>query len=62
MFICTECKMQYETKPNYCNCGNNLFEENGNTAISEPKDIKETLSILIFAICIIFAVLVWFIG
>lgn len=27
MFICTECKAKYEQKPEYCDCGNNIFEE-----------------------------------
>lgn len=27
MFVCTECKAKYQDKPEYCDCGNNIFEE-----------------------------------
>ena len=27
MYRCTECNAEYETKPQYCDCGNNIFEE-----------------------------------
>ena len=34
MYICKECGQQYKTKPEYCNCGNNEFQE--------PQTIKTT--------------------
>lgn len=27
MYICTECGQEYSQKPEYCDCGNNVFEE-----------------------------------
>ncbi len=27
MYRCTECNAEYETKPQYCDCGNDIFEE-----------------------------------
>ena len=27
MYICTECRAQYKEKPEYCDCGNDTFEE-----------------------------------
>ncbi len=27
MFRCTECQAEYETKPDYCDCGNDTFDE-----------------------------------
>ncbi len=39
MFKCKECGTEYETKPDYCDCGNNTFEE----IISTPK-VKQDIS------------------
>lgn len=38
MFICTECKSKYEQKPNYCDCGNDIFDEI--TEIEEEKKLS----------------------
>lgn len=67
MFKCTVCSKEYEIKPDYCDCGNDTFDE-----IVEAKSLEEdfevekrkfptkkVLSILIFILCIISSILVW---
>lgn len=67
MFKCTICSKEYEIKPDYCDCGNDTFDE-----IVEAKSLEEdfevekrkfptkkVLSILIFILCIISSILVW---
>ena len=27
MYKCTDCGQEFDTKPEYCDCGNNIFEE-----------------------------------
>ena len=67
MFKCTVCSKEYEIKPDYCDCGNDTFDE-----IVEVKPLEEdfevekrkfptkkVLSILIFILCIISSILVW---
>lgn len=67
MFKCTVCSKEYEIKPDYCDCGNDMFDE-----IVEAKSLEEdfevekskfptkkVLSILIFILCIISSILVW---
>ena len=67
MFKCTVCSKEYEIKPDYCDCGNDTFDE-----IIEVKPLEEdfevekrkfptkkVLSILIFILCIISSILVW---
>ena len=27
MFICSDCQKKYDIKPDFCDCGNNVFEE-----------------------------------
>lgn len=67
MFKCTICSKEYEIKPDYCDCGNDTFDE-----IVEAKPLEEDfeiekrkfptkkiLSILIFILCIISSILVW---
>lgn len=67
MFKCTVCSKEYEIKPDYCDCGNDTFDE-----IVEVKPFEEdfevekrkfptkkVLSILIFILCIISSILVW---
>lgn len=39
MFKCSECGAEYETKPDYCECGNDSFEE----IKQEPTPIKEPI-------------------
>lgn len=38
MYKCTDCKSEYEQKPEYCDCGNNLFEETATVKTSSIKD------------------------
>lgn len=67
MYKCTICSKEYEIKPDYCDCGNDTFDE-----IVEAKSFEEdfevekrkfptkkVLSILIFILCIISSILVW---
>lgn len=62
MFRCTDCNAEYKTKPDYCDCGNNTFEE-----IPSALDLADTsrfpagqiLSIIIFIFCIILAIIPW---
>lgn len=72
MYKCTDCGQEFDTKPEYCDCGNNIFEE----IIAEKKvkravKFKQTksnikfdiLSWIIFGLCIILSIFVWiFIG
>lgn len=68
MYKCSECSMEYEIKPDYCDCGNDVFIE---IKSDKPKnEIKENLyfknnlpSIVFLGLCIIlsFAIL-FFVG
>lgn len=66
-FRCKHCKLEYSKSPDYCNCGNNLFEEIfvNSPFIGKHHKVKEFLnasdifSTLIFIICIILSVLAW---
>lgn len=65
MYRCKECGQEYKVKPDFCDCGNDTFDE-----IEEPLagakipaeikrlDKSELLSRIIFAICIILSILV----
>lgn len=90
MFKCSECGAEFEKKPDYCDCGNNIFDEIKNLkeekkeetkesktensykkenvkksffeqypTIEKFKDSLDTLSVSIFAICILFSILAW---
>ena len=37
MFKCKECGTEYEEKPDYCDCGNDTFEEIKPVPVSQPK-------------------------
>jgi hypothetical protein len=37
MFRCTDCNKIYETKPDYCDCGNNTFIEDSPQVAPQPK-------------------------
>lgn len=40
MFRCKECQAEYETKPDYCDCGNDTFDEiKTEVQKSEPKEV-----------------------
>lgn len=43
MFKCKECGLEYNTKPDYCDCGNDEFEEIANTPIlpNNTDEIKQ---------------------
>lgn len=77
MFRCTDCGQEYEVKPDYCDCGNDLFEEITETAPNPTPAVKSTIpqrpelprrtvdlpSLIIFLTCIVLSVLSWiFIG
>ena len=71
MYRCRECKTEYKTKVEYCECGNNTFDyiedkipqqkqqqqKNGMTL--EQK--SELISKLFFVLCILISVIVWLI-
>lgn len=71
MYKCTDCGKEYELKPDYCDCGNNIFDEftlPEKTVLSKTqttpkltynyKNIKgEILSWFIFSLCIVLSVL-----
>ena len=42
MFKCLDCDKVYKEKPDYCDCGNNTFEEIITTLAAEPS--KKTFS------------------
>ncbi len=73
MFKCTECQSEYKVKPNFCDCGNDVFEEIIEQKTEEKaykrtfeerypfiERIKESLdpiSVSIFVICIVLSIL-----
>ena len=73
MYKCTDCGQEYRIKPEYCDCGNNIFEEYQEIKPEQPisatprkinklknydKNLTgEITSWLIFSICIILSVL-----
>lgn len=64
MYKCKDCGKEYKTKPDYCECGNNIFEETGivlpkKTLTLEQK--SEILSRIFFAICLIISIIIWLI-
>jgi len=63
MFICKECGCEYKEKPDYCDCGNDTFEEIAPAVAEKPIkkqnfnfDKKELLSWIIFGVCLILSV------
>ena len=71
MYICTECGAQYKEKPEFCDCGNDTFEEVNGVNVSdssvtggalfypkEPLNKSEILSRVIFAVFMVLSVLV----
>ncbi len=63
MYKCRVCKKIYPNRVQYCDCGSDDFEVIVQQAKSAPKTVnkKETLSWVIFWMCVSAAVLVWFI-
>lgn len=80
MFRCIECKAVFANKIDYCDCGNDEFEEfyeappvqqsynhstqqNSVQTAKKPPNVKEIISNIIFAICIILSIFAWiFVG
>ena len=62
MFRCTDCNAEYKIKPDYCDCGNNMFNE---VPEQMPADsytaipAGQIISIIIFVFCLILAVIPW---
>ena len=71
MFRCKECKTLYKEKVDYCECGNNIFEEVPDAPVNPIKSYSEEeievvkkqpllpvswLSITIFSLCCIFSI------
>lgn len=77
-YKCTDCGQEYDAKPEFCDCGNNVFEEIIDKKVENldkiypqaefkpefPKKRNlDILSVLVFIICIILSILSWiFIG
>lgn len=69
MFRCTDCGQEFEIKPDYCDCGNDLFEEivkplpqPAQAFTPRPKVTRKPIdlpSLIIFFICIVLAILPW---
>lgn len=60
MYKCTECNTEFDIKPDYCDCGNDTFEELINvTSVTEKTEKKDILSISIFILCLFLSLLVW---
>ena len=70
MFKCSECQKEYKIKPEYCECGNDEFEEFENSiSITTIQDrpsqkfttnqIKKLFPISFIILCIIIAIIPW---
>ena len=60
MFRCTDCNAEYKIKPDYCDCGNNTFEEVPQAAKSfKAIPARQIVSIVIFIFCLILAIIPW---
>ena len=38
MYKCSECEKEYDIKPAYCDCGNDVFIEIASTPQIQPKE------------------------
>ncbi len=64
MFRCVTCKKIYHDPVKYCDCGSDMFERVESVAEPAAKtgmSIQELVSWFIFVLCVVCAVLVWFI-
>lgn len=64
MYICKECNSKYKIKPDYCDCGNDTFDYVEDKPTPKPLTLEEKsefVSRVFFAICLLMAILVWFI-
>lgn len=59
MFRCKECYHEFDTKPDYCDCGNNTFDEFQTPKLHRTADSRQIFSIIIFIICLILAIIPW---
>lgn len=62
MFRCTDCNAEYKIKPDYCDCGNNTFEEVPPALDFTHKSrlqAGQIFSIVFFIFCIILAIIPW---
>ncbi len=67
MYICKECGLKFQKKPDFCDCGNDVFdeiiEENKTTHIEDSILKRNLPSIIFLIICIILSfVILFFIG
>lgn len=75
MFKCKECGQEYKEKPDYCDCGNDTFDEivtaqkEEKEVVKKEESIQESIlknnlpSIIFFAFCIILSfIILFFIG
>ncbi len=65
MFKCSECGCEYKVKPDFCDCGNDIFEEVYETSPKEKPERKplnfdkaEILSWVIFSVCLLLSLLI----
>lgn len=67
MYRCKECKEEYKTKVDYCDCGNNTFDYIEEAIPQKPKQPltleqkSEFVSRVFFAICLILSIIIWMI-
>lgn len=59
MFRCKECGCEFDIKPEYCDCGNNTFDEIISVQNSKNPDIRQIISVVIFVLCLILAIIPW---
>ena len=64
MYICSECGAKYKDKPDFCDCGNDTFNQVFETSPVDKEELKpaknrqELLSWLIFWLCIFLSIIV----
>lgn len=64
MLRCKTCKKIYYNTVKYCDCGSNDFEQintNSEPAAKKELTVQELVSWIIFILCFLGAVLVWFV-
>ena len=67
MYICKDCKTEYRTKVDYCDCGNNTFDfidDKPQKVNKEPISLeqkKQIISVIFFIVCLILSAIVWLI-
>ena len=64
MYKCKDCGKEYKTKPDYCECGNNIFEEISTVLPKKTFTLEqkaEIVSRIFFVICLIVSIIIWLI-